>query len=158
MRPTKQIKKHIYVFLLLLVSASLVYLPGCGDTSSSGGCSSGTAPDGSTITGPSTLGGPNINGVSCYPTLGFTVKDSSGAPLNNICVEIFSDASIALHSGQPNCSNVIANPQSTIITRTDDYGVVSIELMSGPTPTGGTHFVQVVSGSISAIATTAGAQ
>jgi hypothetical protein len=90
--------------------------------------------------------------------LNFIVKDKDGSPLNGICVEVFSDANIALHSGLANCSNVIANPQTTFITKTDDHGVVSLELLTGPTPTGGTHFVEVVSGSINAVATTGAAQ
>ncbi|HEY6018878.1 MAG TPA: hypothetical protein VIY48_03015 [Candidatus Paceibacterota bacterium] len=78
--------------------------------------------------------------------------------MNNVCVEIFSDATIALHSGAPDCSNVAANPQSSIVARTDNSGNVIVELLTGPTPTGGTHFVQVTSGALTAIATTAAAQ
>jgi hypothetical protein len=90
--------------------------------------------------------------------LAFIVKDISGNPLNAICVEVFTDANIALHSGTADCSNVVANPQTSIITRTDAYGVVSVDLLSGPTPSGGTHFVEVVSGSKSFVATTGPAQ
>jgi len=152
MKPTK---KNLYFALLLIMLSAFLCVLSCGKTSSSGGCSDGTAPDGSSITGPSALGAPNIFGPSCYPAVGFILKDSGGNPLNGICVEVYSDASIALHSGLPNCSNVSANPNSSIITRTNDHGEVLVELLTGPTPTGGTHFVQVVSGSITAIASTA---
>lgn len=157
MRQTDRSKKLITVILFLFAASSLIYLQSCGKTGRSGGCTSGTAPDGAGIVAPLTLGAPYVFRNSCYPALGFTVKDSTGIPLNNICVEIYSDASIALHSDVPDCGNVAANPQSSIITRTDDHGVVSVELLTGPTPTGTTHFVEVVSGGISAIAVTAAA-
>jgi hypothetical protein len=88
----------------------------------------------------------------------FIVKDKDGSPLNGICVEVFSDANIALHSGDLFCSNVSANPQTSFITKTDDHGVVSLELLTGPTPTGGSYFVEVVSGAINAVAKTGTAQ
>jgi hypothetical protein len=131
---------------------------GCGKTlngHSSGGCPDNVAPAGATIIAPTSLGAPFINSTSCYPTLGFTVKDSEGNPMNGICVEVFSDALIALHSGNPDCSNVTANPQAGLVARTDNSGNVMIELLTGPTPTGNTHFVSVSSGAIGAIATTA---
>jgi hypothetical protein len=133
-------------------------MTGCGESKSTGGCPDNAAPDGATITAPSNLGSPSVTSSSCFPALNFIVKDQNGSPLNGICVEIFSDANIALHSGLPNCSNVSANPQTSIITRTDDYGVVSLELLTGPTPTGVTYFVEVVSGAINAVATTGAAK
>jgi hypothetical protein len=131
---------------------------GCGKTGATGGCSQDAAPAGSKITGPASLDAPFINSGTCYPAIGFTVTDKDNNPLNGICVEIFSDANIAIHSGLPNCSNVAANPQSSLTAKTDDFGVISLEMLTGPTPTGGTHFVSVVSGAINATATTAGAQ
>jgi hypothetical protein len=147
--------KLISVLLLVLIISYLSTLPGCGDSASSGGCPNSTAPSGSTITGPASLGAPFIYTSTCYPTVGFTVTDASGAPMNDICVEIYSDANIALHTGLPDCGNVAANPQNAMVTRTDSRGNVMIELLTGPTPTGKTHFVQVSSGAINATATTA---
>ena len=158
MKPTTQTTKLISVMVFMLLAASLMLMKGCGKTGNSGGCPEDTAPAGSVITGPTALAAPNIYSSSCYPALGFTVTDKDGNPLNGICVEIFSDANIAIHSGLPDCSNVSANPQTRIITRTDDTGAVILELLTGPTASGGTHFVEVVSGSITAVATTAGAQ
>jgi hypothetical protein len=157
MKLTTRTAKLISVIMFLLFASSLILMKGCG-TKSTGGCPDGAAPDGSTITAPSNLSSPFVNTGTCYPALNFIVKDKDGSPLNGICVEVFSDANIALHSGLPDCSNVIANPQTSIITRTDDHGVVSLELLSGPTPSGGTHFVEVVSGAITAIATTGAAK
>lgn len=149
--------KLILVFTLLLLASSLLFTHGCSGKAS-GGCPDNTAPTGSKITGPSTLAAPFVDTSSCYPALGFTVTDDFGNPLSDICVEIYSDASIALHSGLPDCSNVAANPQSAIVTRTDSSGNVIVELLSGPTPTGLTHFVAVSSGAINFVATTKGAQ
>lgn len=153
--------KLIAVLTLLLLVSSLILVNGCGKTlkgNASGGCSDSVAPDGATIIAPSSLSAPFVNSTSCYPTVGFTVKDSNGNPMNNICVEIFSDEIIALHSGTPDCANALASPQSSIIASTDDSGNVIVELLTGPTPTGKTHFVQVTSGALSATAITAGAQ
>ncbi len=155
MKPITQTTKIISIIGFLLLATSLMLVKGCGKDNATGGCPEDAAPAGSTITGPSGLSAPFINSSTCYPALGFTVTDKDGNPLNAICVEIFSDANIAIHTGLPNCSNVAANPQNSIITRTDDHGVVSIELLTAPTPSGGTHFVEVVSGAITAIATTA---
>ncbi len=158
MKPTTKITKYISVILLLLFAISLVLMKGCGkDGGGSGGCGADAAPAGSKIIAPTDLGSPFITTNTCYPALVFLVTDAEDKPLNDICVEIFSDANIALHSGLPDCNNVSVNPKTSIITRTDDHGVISLELLTGPTPTGGTHFVEVVSGSLTAIATTAGA-
>lgn len=156
--------KLFVVLIQLLLVSSLISVHGCGKElkgHTSGGCPDSTAPDGATIIAPSSLTSPFIDGSSCYPTVGFTVKDKDGNPMNNICVEIFSDANnsvIALHSGAPDCSNAASNPQTAIVARTDNSGNVIVELLTGPTPTGGTHFVQVTSGALTAIATTAAAK
>jgi hypothetical protein len=142
------IKLIFILFLLLLASSLLLMMPGCGKAltgSGSGGCPDSTAPDGSTITGPTALGTP-LPGGTCYPTLTFNVKDPDGLPMNNICVEVYTNASVALHSGLPNCSNVTANPQSAIVTRTDHSGNVVIELATPVAATGDTFFVHVSSG------------
>jgi hypothetical protein len=136
--------KPISILFLLLLASSLLLTPGCTGKRS-GGCPDSTAPDGSTITGPTTLGAP-LPGGTCYPNLTFTVRDASGLPMNNICVEVYTNASIALHSGLPDCSNVAASPQSSIITRTDDSGNVVIELGTPLALTGDTFFVHVSSG------------
>jgi len=158
MRLTIRTTKLISLIMFLLLASSLILMTGCGKSKSTGGCPDNAAPDGSTITAPTNLGSPYVTSSSCFPALNFIVKDKDGNPLNGICVEVFTDATIALHSGLTDCSNVIANPQTSIVTKTDDFGVVSLELLSGPTPTGDTHFVEVVSGSINAVATTAGAK
>jgi hypothetical protein len=151
--------KLIVVLMLLLLVSFLILINGCGKALTghgSGGCPDSTAPDGSTITVP-TLGAPSVNG-SCYPTLVFTVRDLDGAPLNGICVEVFAQGSLALHSGPPDCSNVIANPQSAIVTRTDDSGNVVVEFATPPATAGTTFSIQVTSGGTTGLATTPAAQ
>jgi hypothetical protein len=154
MRPTT---KQISALLVLLLACYLITANGCGKAVSghgSGGCPDSTAPDGSSITAPTNLGVPHMSGGDCYPALSFSVKDSTGAPMSGVCVEIFTNGDIALHSGLPNCSNVAANPQTSIITRTDSSGNAVVELITLPTATGGTTFVEVTSGAVSAVATT----
>jgi len=149
--------KLIFSFIFLLLASSLLVTHGCSGKGS-GGCPDNTAPQGSKIIGPTSLAAPFINSNSCYPTVGFTVTDSAGNALSDICVEIYSDANIALHSGAPDCHNVAASPQSGIVTRTDSAGNVIVELLTGPTPTGGTHFVNVSSGATSLSVVTAAAK
>jgi hypothetical protein len=149
--------KLISVLILVLMVSYLSMVNGCGKAVSgraSGGCPDSTAPAGSSISAPTNLGTPHVAGGDCYPTLGFTVKDSTGAPMSGICVEIFTNGNIALHSGLPNCSTVAANPQTSVVTRTDYNGNVIVELLTSPTATGGTTFVEVASGALSAVATT----
>ena len=149
--------KLIFSFIFLLLASSLLVTHGCSGKGS-GGCPDSVAPAGSTITVPTIVTAPSTTTSTCFPTLGFTVLGSDGSPLSDTCVEIYSDASIALHTGSSLCSNVAANPQSAIVTRTDSSGNVIVELLSGPTPTGLTHFVAVSSGAINFVATTKGAQ
>lgn len=148
--------------ILLLSIFSLPLVSGCGKAvngKASGGCPDNAAPYGSTISAPTELGAPSSTGYSCYPSLAFTVLGSDSKPMNGICVEIFSDGSgvIALHSGLPDCSVAAANPQTSIIARTDSNGNVLVEFITPPTTAGSTHFVEVTSGAASAIATTAAA-
>lgn len=148
--------KLILVLFLLLLASSLVLMHGCSGRGS-GGCPDNTAPDGSTITAPTNLSAPSVNGT-LYPTLGFTVKGPDGTPMNGICVEIFTNGAIALHTGLPDGSNVSANPQTSIVTRTDNSGSVVVEFATPPTTAGSTFFVEVASGAISGIAPTPPAQ
>jgi len=150
--------KLIFSFIFLLLASSLLVTHGCSGKGS-GGCPDSVAPQGSKIIASlASLDAPFVNSNSCYPTVGFTVTDDAGNALSGICVEIYSDASIALHSGPADCSDVVANPQSAIVARTDSYGNVIVALLTGPTPTGNTHFVSVSSGAINATVLTAGAK
>ncbi len=144
------------VLILLILAFPVILLEGCGG--SSGACPDSVAPAGSTIVAPTILNAPSTAG-SCYSGLGFTVNDSLGNPMNGICVEITTDAAIALHTqGDFNCSNVTSSPKTAIVTRTDDYGNVSVDLLTSPTTSGTTFFVEVASGAISNIATTPAAK
>ncbi len=148
--------KLIFSFIFLLLASSLLVTHGCGKRS--GGCPDSVAPAGSTITAPTIVTVPSTTTSTCAPTLGFTVIGPDGSPSSDTCVEIYSDASIALHTGSSPCSNVAANPQSAIVTRTDGSGNVIVEMLMGPTPAGATHFVEVASGAIANTATTPGAK
>ncbi len=143
--------KLMPVFIFLLLASSLLVTHGCSGKGS-GGCPDSAAPDGSTIVG--TLGGVISNASGdCYPTVSFVVRGgTNNEPLSDICVEVYaSNAAIALHSGTPNCSNVAANPQTAIVTRTDAYGVVTVELQTLPTTTA-SFSVTAQSGAISGTA------
>lgn len=157
MRPTI---KLIFTLFFLLLASSLLLTHGCGKALTghgSGGCPDSTAPNGSTITGPTTFFAPSING-SCYPSVTFSVKDPQGNPMNGVCVEIYSQGSIALHTGNPDCSNVFANPQSAIVTKTDNSGNVVLEFATPPTTAGTTFALQLNSGATVLVATTPAAQ
>ena len=142
--------KLIFVLLLLLLASSLLLMHGCGRME---------APINATISSPTLAGVPDgVNG-SCYPAIVFTVKDSSGNPLSGIGVEIYSSggALIALAPAlsAPTCNDVLNNPPATsIATRTDSYGDVTVEMVTVPTATGNTFSVTVESGSAIGVATT----
>jgi len=145
--------KPIVLLFLLLVASSLLLAHGCGGKNSAG-CPNNAAPSNATITAPTSLGVPHNAGGDCYPLLTFTVKDVNGVPMNGVCVEIFSNGLIAMAGGAPMCGNVNAGSPNAIVTRTDAYGNATVEMVTLPTTTGGTSFVQVSSGSIGAVATT----
>jgi hypothetical protein len=141
------IKLIFILFLLLLASSFLLITHGCGKEE---------APNGATITAPTNLGTPHNSGGDCYPALVFSVKDLNGDPLSGVGVEIFSNGLIALSPAlsAPTCNDVNANSPNAIATRTDSYGNVTVEMVTLPTITGGTSFVEVESGSASGVATT----
>lgn len=152
------------ILVLLLLASPLILLKGCGKALNggpSGACPDSVAPAGASIkviTGPG--GHPSASTGSCYSGLGFTVFDSTGVnPMNGICVEVTTDAVIALHTvGDKECTNVLLGARTTIVTRTDEHGNVSVDLVTLPTTSGSTFFVEVSSGAISAVATTPTAQ
>lgn len=156
--------KCLSILALLLLASPLILLKGCGkpiNGGPSGACPDSVAPAGASIkvvTGPG--GAPSVSGGNCYSGLGFTVFDSSTTlPMNGICVEVVTNGLIALHTvNDTDCTNVALGPKTTIITRTDDYGNVSVDLVTLPTATGKTFFVEVSSGAKSALATTPPAQ
>ena len=155
--------KLLSVVVLLALASPVILLKGCGKAVTGGQCGAcpdSTAPQGATIT-PPTLGGvPSATNGACYPAVAFTVLDKDGAPMNNICVELYTDGASAIAKDTDGtCSSVIANPKTTLITRTNDLGSVVIDFLtpSGVTP-GTTFFVQAVSCAVNNTAKTPSAQ
>jgi hypothetical protein len=153
--------KIISIFVLLLIASPVLLLKGCGSAlngGASGACPDSVAPSGSKINAPTDLDVPNLATGTCY-ALPFTVTEADGVtPMNGICVEVTTNAVIALHTvNDPNCTNVVAGAKTTIVTRTDEHGIVFVDLVTLPTVTG-TFFVEVASGSASGVATTPAAQ
>ena len=143
--------KLIIAMILLLSVFSLSLVNGCGKVingKASGRCLDNAAPNGFVITAQqSSMAAPFTDKPSCYSSVGFSVKDADGKPANDICVEIFSDQFIAVHSAtSQNCNDASANGQSSLEVRTDSYGNVLLDFYTVATATGQTHFVQVTSG------------
>ena len=139
--------KLIFILFFLLLASSLLLVYGCGKEQ---------APNGATIVAPTLGGVPHNAGGDCYPAIVFAVKDINGNPLNDVAVQIFSNGIIALAPAlsAPTCNEALANPVNSIATRTDNYGNVTVEMVTLPTVTGGTSFVEVESGAVTGIATT----
>lgn len=156
------------VLILMLLASPIILLKGCGKAVNSGacgGCPDTTAPTGSKFNSP-TLATYSLSptGAVCYPIVNFQLVDEGGAPLNNICVEMYTNGAMALHSQfNTDCSSHAALDYfSYIRTRTDSNGVISVDLLvSSPcsglglsTGTASTsYFVRAVSCSVSASAT-----
>lgn len=155
--------KLVPVLVLLLLASPLILLKGCGKAANGGAsglCPDSVAPSGSVIVVPTNLGPPIIGAPSCYSGLGFKVTDSNGSPMNGICVVVTSNANIALTTtNEPSiCNNVVVAPKTQIVTRTDDTGSVIVDMLTpAATVSGQTYFVEVSSGALSDIATTAAA-
>ena len=151
--------KFVPILVLLLLASPLILLKGCGKALNggpSGACPDSVAPSGSTITKPADLDAPVVGSATCYSGLPFTVIDSESKEMNGICVEITTNAFIALHTvSDSECTNVVLGAKTTIVTRTDDYGNVSVDLVTLPTTTGEKFFVEVASGAASAVVRTA---
>jgi hypothetical protein len=153
--------KIVAVLVLMLLASPAVLLKGCGSAingGACGGCPDSTAPQGSTIEAPTLSSAPSATTGACYPALSFRVVGPDGLPLNNVCVELFTNGVIALDNGLPDCGDVVASPQSSIITRTNDSGVVMVEFVTpGGVAVGDTFFVEAVSCATTGISTTPGA-
>jgi hypothetical protein len=153
----KQIVKVTALIVLAAIASPIFILNGCGEAVNGkqcGGCPDSTAPFGSTIVATDLSGAPSASFGGCYPAVTFQVLSPDGEPLNDICVELFTDGAIAKDTGQPDCSDVIASPKSSMITRTNSSGVVMVEFLVPPSTAGTTFFVEAVSCSVSAIAVT----
>ncbi len=122
----------ISTLVILFFASSAVIMKGCGKSlngGSCGGCPDSTAPLGSTVVlSPATL----TAGSACY-VQAFQFLDSSGQPLSDICVEIFTNGNIALHTSGDCSSTVTASPASYIRTRTNSSGVVMVDLAASCT-------------------------
>ncbi len=147
------------ILVLLLLASPLVLLKGCGlNGGKSGACPDTVAPSRSSITAPSNLSAPIVGFANCYPGLPFQVLDSAKNPMNGVCVEVTTNAFIALQTvGDAECNNVALDAKTTIVARTDDSGIVSVDLVSIPTTSGETSFVEVASGALSVVVKTGGA-
>ncbi len=157
--------KFVAILVLLLLASPLILLKGCGkalDGGPSGACPDTVAPSGSKISAPTDLAAPTIGKTNCYSPVTFAVTDASGLePLNGICVEITTgptDAAIALHTENDfGCNNIAVGGATSLVTRTDEHGNVSLDLVTLPTFSGEIIFVNVASGAVSATVKTAGA-
>lgn len=147
----KLTKKNIPILLLVFFVASVFVLKGCGSEltgNGSGACPDSVAPSNATISAPTGLGVPSAATGTCY-FLAFTVKDSTGKPMNGICVQVFSSASIAVQPPKElTCATATASGSSSILTRSDDNGNVMIEMVTPVTAVGNTFFVEAVSGGV----------
>ncbi len=142
--------KIVSILVLVVLAAPVIIMHGCGaiNGGTSGACPDSTAPGTATITALlSSLDAPSTSSSSCYPTVTFTVKDASGA-MNGICVELYTNGAIALHTpGEAfPCANAFNGPKTSIVTRTDLAGTVSVELLTPMATTGESFFVEAASG------------
>ncbi len=143
--------KLMFVLILLLLASPLIFLKGCGKAlngGASGACPDSVAPDDSQISSPTgDLSAPVIGETDCYTPIVFKVIGPDVKPLNNVCVELTTNAAIALHNiGDTNCTNVALGPKTEIVTRTDDHGYVQVDLVTQATATGQVFFVDATSG------------
>lgn len=123
--------KFVSVMILLALLSPVILLKGCGETltgGACGGCPDSVAPTGSTITA-SALSEASISsdGEACYPTLTFQVLDPDGPPLNNICIEIYTDGYGMIGLQTSDSAGTCSTANYTYIrTKTDNQGVVSL--------------------------------
>lgn len=146
--------KVVSVFILLLLSVPIFLFSSCGSGSGSnfftggacGGCPNSTAPDGSTINSSTadinqtwTITSSSTSFAGCMNRITFTVKDKAGNPLDNICVELFTNGFFALPS--PNAPGSCTNDlytQTYLRQRTDTTGTVTVDfadIVTRPTST-----------------------
>jgi hypothetical protein len=132
------IKLTSLFFMLLLSVSPVILLEGCGTIDKEEGCPGvntfysscvNYANDGDTITGPSdaslTMAAGFPGGTVYYVPLQYVVRDSAGAPRNNVCVDFYTDgffyADINYTTLAPS-----SGFGSKMTQRTNDRGVICV--------------------------------
>lgn len=120
------------LLVLILLASPVALLKGCGSTELCGGCPSDSiAPFGATITAGADTEYTVSPGAYCVNTVTFTVLSPSpnSRPMNNICVEVFTNGFIKLSKDPGSCSDTATsgNYVNYIRTRTDAGGTVTVD-------------------------------
>ncbi len=157
----KIFKTLIPIFMFILLASPVMLLKGCG-SSAGDGCPSGSywASSTDTITGQAddsfttfdNFGG----GFFYYTPLLYTVRDASGIPKNNICIEFYTDGFYypdASYDANPPVP--VTGPLSRITRVTDDHGTIQLywttEVLPASDPAGavsGDSWVEAYSGTL----------
>lgn len=148
--------KIIALLIVLALATPAILFEGCGSDDFCGGCPADSiAPDGSTITAPSLDDPGTINPSAgyCYPEAIFQVRGPGGDLMNGVCVEIFTNALIALYVPTQLCNTRPTTDYSSYIrTRTSAGGTISLDIgILSPCSvlptgaTGGSFWVRAVS-------------
>lgn len=158
--------KIVAILMLAALASPVFILNGCGVVNGRqcGGCPDSTAPFGSSVAVTTGLKSQSVSiGGGCFNNVTFTfTKDS--LPLNDICVELFTNGFIKKSSDAGDCTTNTANYiPGYLRTRTDHSGTATVDFSTGDlsslcsSPTGtaqsSTFFVQVNSCSVSTTST-----
>lgn len=146
----KLILKTTALLLLAVLASPVFILNGCGGAT--GACKDTAAPSGWSIEPAAGILDPPSTSGSCYPHVVFTVTDDTGQPQNDICVELYTDGASVM-AKEPEgevtpCLAVATRPLNSLITRTDGFGHITLELITPPCASSGpvTFFVHASSG------------
>ncbi len=140
----------VSILILLLMAAPVPFLKGCATIDKEEGCPAvltfytscaNYANDGDTITGPEDseleIAAGFTGGTVYYVPLQYVVRDSSGAPRNNVCVDFYTDgyfyADIYYSTYAPSSGS-----DSKMTLRTDDRGVICVYWSTADLPGSGT--------------------
>ncbi len=156
--------KIIAILILAALASPVFILNGCGVVNGRqcGGCPDSTAPFGSSVAVTTGLKSQSVSSFGgCFNNVTFTfTKDS--LPLNDICVELFTNGFIRKSSDNGDCTiNTSTYVPSYLRTRTDHSGTATVDFSTGdlsslctsPGTQSLTFFVQVNSCSVSTTST-----
>lgn len=154
----KLITRMLSVFVLILLASPVVLLKGCGDLDNEESCPGivtlyssceNLANSTDTISGPAsdsvTVSAAYAGSSVYYVPLVYTVKDSTGAPRNHVCVDFWTDGFFFADKGY---TTPIIQPFVTL--RTNDRGVICVYWATenvGAPGESGASFVNAISGS-----------
>lgn len=132
----KMAVRILSVLVLIALFSPVILLKGCGELLTGGqcgGCPDSVAPYGSSVAAPtiSPVGSIPNGSSGCVDALTFTIIGPDNEPLNDVCVEIFTNGYIKESKTAGDCTISTGYVAGYLRTRTDAGGTATVDFSTG---------------------------